>query len=72
MPHHLRRFHTADFGELMQLERSGPAVHGGPGHQQRLKLRESVLSVLVYLRQAVIDAAADVRGQGAEEVIVFC
>ncbi len=50
----------------MQLERSGPAVHGLPGHKQRLQLLVGVRSVLVYLRQAVVDAAANVGGQGGE------
>jgi hypothetical protein len=72
LPHHLRRFHVADFREFMQLERSGPVVHGVPGQQQCLQLFVGVLGVLVYLRQAVVDAAADVRGQGGEQVIVFC
>jgi hypothetical protein len=44
----------------MQLERSGPVVHGVPGHQQLVR----VVGVLVEFRQAVVDAAADVRGQG--------
>ena len=56
----------------MKLERSGPAVHGVPGHKQRLQLLVSVRSVLVDLCQAVVDAAADVGGQGGEQVIVFC
>jgi hypothetical protein len=72
LPHHLRRFHVAEFGEFMQLERSGPAVHGVPGHKQCLQLLVGVLGVLVDLRQAVVDAAADVGGQGGEQVIIFC
>ncbi len=56
----------------MQLERSGPAVHGVPGRKQRLQLLVGVLGVLVDLRQAVVDAAADVGGQGGEQVIIFC
>jgi hypothetical protein len=48
----------------MQLECSGPAVHGVPGHQHLLQLLVRVVGVLVDLRQAVVDAAADVRGQG--------
>ncbi len=72
LPHHLRRFHVADFGELMQLERSGPAVHGVPGHKQCFQLLVGIRGVLIYLRQAVVDAAADVRGQGGEQVTVFC
>ncbi len=72
LPHHLRWLHVTDFRKLMQLERCGPAVHGVPGHKQRLQLRVGVLGVFVDLRQAVVDAAADVRGQGREQVIVFC
>ncbi len=56
----------------MQFERSGPTVHGVARHQQRLQLFVGVGGVLVDLRQAVVDAAADVGGQGGEEVIVFC
>jgi hypothetical protein len=63
-PHHLRWFHVADFQKLMQLERSGPAVHGVPGHQQLLQLLIRVIGILVNLCQAVVDAAADVCGQG--------
>jgi hypothetical protein len=70
--HHLRWLHVADFRKLMQLERSGPGVHGVPGHKQCLQLLVGVLGVLVALHQAVVDAAADVRGQGGEQVIVFC
>ncbi len=50
----------------MQLECSGPAVHGVPGHKQRLQLLVGVRGVLVDLRQAVVDAAANVGGQGGE------
>jgi hypothetical protein len=50
----------------MELERSGPAVHGVPGHEQRLQLLVGVRGVLVDFRQAVIDAAANVGGQGGE------
>ena len=56
----------------MQHECSSPAVHGIPGHQQGLQLLVGVLGVLVDLRQAVVDAAADAGGQGGEQVIVFC
>jgi hypothetical protein len=62
LPHHLRWLHVADFRKFMQLEYSGPVVHGVPGHQQCLQLLLGVLGVLVYLHQAVVDAAADVRG----------
>jgi hypothetical protein len=55
----------------MQLKRSGPVVHGVPGHKQCLQLFVGVLGVLVDLRQAVVDASADVRGQDGEQVIVF-
>ncbi len=72
LPHHLRWLHVANFWKLMQLERSGPEVHGVPGHKQCLQLLVGVLSVLVDLRQAVVHAAADVRGQGGEQVIIFC
>ncbi len=72
LPHHLKWLHVADFRKLMQLECCGPAVHGVPGHKQCLQLLVGVLGVLVNLRQAVVDAAADVRGQGGEQVIVFC
>jgi hypothetical protein len=41
-------------------------------HKQRLQLLVGVLRVLVDLRQAVVDAAADVGGEGGEQVIVFC
>jgi hypothetical protein len=58
--------HVADFREFMQLERSGPAVHGVSGHKQRLQLLIGVCSVLVDLRQAVVDAAANVGGQCGE------
>jgi hypothetical protein len=64
LPHHLRWLHVADFRKLMQLKRSGPAVHGVPGHQQLLRLLVRVVGVIADLRQAVVDAAADVRGQG--------
>ena len=64
--------HVADFWEFMQFERSGPVVHGVTRHQQRLQLLVGVLGVLVDLRQAVVDAAADVGGEGGEQVIVFC
>jgi hypothetical protein len=37
-----------------------------------LQLLVGVLCVLVDLHQVVVDAAADVRGQGGEQVIVFC
>ncbi len=57
---------------LCSLNALAQTVHGVPGHQQRLQLLVGVLGVLVYLRQAVVDAAADVRGQGGEQVIVFC
>ena len=50
----------------------GPAVHGVSRHKQRLQLLVGVGGVLVDLRQAVVDAAADVGGQGGEQVIVFC
>ncbi len=56
----------------MQFERSGPAVHGVTRHKQRLQLLVGVGGVLVDLRQAVVDAAADVCGQGGEQVIVLC
>jgi hypothetical protein len=56
----------------MQFERSGPAVHGVSRHKQRLQLLVGVVGVLVDLHQAVVDAAADVGGQGGEQVIVFC
>jgi hypothetical protein len=72
LPHHLRWLHVANFWELMQLECFGPAVHGVPGHQQGFQLLVRVGVVLVDLRQAVVDAAADFRGQGREQVIVFC
>jgi hypothetical protein len=71
LPHHLRWLHVADFRKLMQLERSGPAVHGVQGHKQCLQLLVGFLGVLVDLGQAVVDAAADVRGQGGEQVIIF-
>jgi hypothetical protein len=64
LPHNLRWLHVANFQKLMQLECSGPAVHGVPGHQHLLQLLLRVVGVLVDLRQAVVDAAADVRGQG--------
>ncbi len=56
----------------MKFERSGPTVHRVPGHKQRLQLLVGVRGVLVDLRQAVVDAAADVGGEGGEQVIVFC
>jgi hypothetical protein len=56
----------------MQFERSGPVVHGVSRHKQRLQLLVGVLGVLVDVRQAVIDAAADVGGEGGEQVIIFC
>ncbi len=56
----------------MKLERSGPAVHGVSRPKQRLQLLKGVRGVLVDLRQAVVDAAADVGGQGGEQVIIFC
>ncbi len=56
----------------MKLERSGPAIQGVPGHKQRLQLLVGVRGILVDLRQAVVDAAADVGGEGEEQVIVFC
>jgi hypothetical protein len=34
----------------MQLERSGPAIFGAPGHQQALQLLVRVGGVLVDLR----------------------
>ncbi len=55
----------------MKLERSGPTVHRVPGHKQRLQLLVGVRGVLVDLRQAVVDAAADVSGEGGEQVIDF-
>ncbi len=64
LQHHLRRLHVADFRELMQLECSDPVVYGVPGHQQLLQLLVRVVGVLVDLLQAVVDAAADIRGQG--------
>jgi hypothetical protein len=64
LPHHLRWLHVVDFRKLMQLKRSGPAVHGESGHQQLLQLLVRVVGVIVDLRQAVVDAAADVREQG--------
>ena len=51
----------------MQFERSGPAVHGVSRHKL-----VGVLGVLVDLRQAVVDAASEVGGEGGEQVIVFC
>ncbi len=56
----------------MQFERSGPAVHGATRHQQRLQVLVGVVGVLVDLLQAVVDAAADVGGEGGEQVIIFC
>ena len=58
LPHHLRWLHVADFRKLMQLECSGPVVHGVPGHKQCLQLLVGVLGILVDLRQAVVDASA--------------
>ncbi len=43
-----------------------------PGRKQRLQLLVGVCGVLVDLRQAVADAAADVGGEGGEQVVVFC
>jgi hypothetical protein len=37
-----------------------------------LQLLVGVHGVLGDLRQAVVDAAADVGGEGGEQVIVFC
>ena len=56
----------------MQFERSGPAVPGVACHKQRHQLLVGVGGVLVDLRQAVVDAATDVGGEGGEQVIVFC
>ena len=44
----------------------GTAVHSVSRHKQRLQLLVGVGGVLVDLRQAVVDAAADVGGQGGE------
>jgi hypothetical protein len=49
----------------------GTAVHGVSRHKQRLQLLVGVGGVLVDLCQAVVDAAADVGGEGGEQVIVF-
>jgi hypothetical protein len=59
------------FMSPISFERSGPAVHGVTRHQQRLQLLVGVVGVLVDLRQAVVDAVADVGGEGGEQVIVF-
>ncbi len=56
---------------ICAFERSGPAVPGVACHQQRLQLLVGVGCVLVDLRQAVVDTAADVGGEGGEQVIVF-
>jgi len=48
----------------MQLKRSSPAVLGVPGHQQALQLLVCVGGVLVDLHEAIVDVAADFRGQG--------
>jgi hypothetical protein len=50
--------------KFMQLERSGPAILGVPGHQQLLQLLVLIGGVLVDLHKAVVDVAADLRGQG--------
>ena len=42
----------------------GTAVQGVSRHKQRLQLLVGVGGVLVDLRQAVVDAAADVGGAG--------
>jgi hypothetical protein len=47
----------------------GTAVHSVSRHKQRLQLLVGVGGVLVDLRQAVVDAAADVGGQGGEQVM---
>ncbi len=45
----------------MQLEHSGPAIFGVPGHQQALQLLVCIGGVLVDLCKAVVDVAADLR-----------
>ncbi len=55
----------------MQLEPSGPAIFGVTGHQQALQLLVYVGDVLVDLCKAVVDVAADLRGQGSEQMVVF-
>ncbi len=55
----------------MQFERSGPAVPGVACNKQGLQLLVGVCGVLVDLCQAVVDAAADVGGEGGEQVIIF-
>jgi hypothetical protein len=55
----------------MQFERSGPAVPGLARYKQRLQLLVGVGGVLVDLRQAVVDTAADVGGEGGEQVILL-
>ncbi len=55
----------------MQSKRSGPAVPGVARYKLRLQLLVGVGGILVDLRQAVVDTAADVGGEGGEQVIVF-
>ncbi len=59
----------------MQLERSDPEILGVLGHQQILQLFVHVGGVLVDLRKAVVDVAADLCAQGVElswKIVLCC
>ncbi len=55
----------------MKLKRSSPAVLGVPGHKQALQLLVCVGGILVDLHEAVVDVAADLRGQGWQQMVIF-
>jgi hypothetical protein len=55
----------------LKLVRPFTAVLGVPGHQQGLQLLGCIGGVLVDLLEAVVSVAADLLGQGRQQMVIF-